>query len=156
MALPQHTTVTLKLGFSKWQKSMHDACEESIAAASEFGARRSRDSAPVGEGESGVEHGREHLRSTYEPTLPGKSRHGFDGGFGSSDPNSLWQELGTLARRVGHDAQRRDEVRRPLRGQRKGRARGVRPRRIMLRAVEPSLAAMIVAMREFAKKKRVL
>jgi hypothetical protein len=140
--------VYVKSAFPRFKAAMHDAIRAGVEHGSEVGAQTSAAAAPVGDGTSGVDVRPEHLRDTYDVVVSSRSRRGYAGGYGSNDPNALWQELGTQGRRTRKQRRSVGESKRAeLRQTRAGRTVGVRAKRIMLRASKPALAATIAGIR---------
>lgn len=146
--------VIVRSALPRWKHEIHEAAKAGIEAGAKVGVAKSAELAPVGDGKAGVLEG-SHLRDTYEEIIPSISKRGFAGGFGSFDPNALWQELGTFGRRRRKARHAKHEIRRKfLRQDASGKRVGVVPKRIMQKAAKPALAAVIVGMREAAALRR--
>lgn len=140
--------VIVKSAWPRFRAAMYEAVVAGVTQGSEVGARESAALAPIGNDvDEGVLAG-SHLRDTYDVVIGSKSRRGYSGGYGSSDPNALWQELGTHGRRTRKARRAKNEIRRKFyRQEKSGRSVGVKAKRIMLRSSKPALAATIAGIR---------
>jgi len=137
-------------GFGRYRKQLQAAAKAGVEAASVDGARRARSLAPVGDGKAGITPG--HLRDTIEPVTTGRSKRGYSGGVGSSDPVAVFVELGTVGRRTKKARQAKTEIRRKFNRSAKTGA-GIRPRRFLRKGAISALPTLFATMKAHAGRR---
>ena len=137
-------------GFGRYRRQLQAAARDGVIAASEAAAANARVLAPVGDGKSGITPG--HLRDTIEPVNVGRSRRGYSGGVGSSDPVAVFLELGTFGRRTRKARQAGTEIRRKFNRSAKTGA-GIPPRRFLRKAAINALPTLLATMKARAGRR---